>query len=152
MRWRMWYQCRQCEQKYHGVVRCAMGWACWKTYVNRDCAPSRPGMVSTDKLRGPAMIQLANGLRNGGRAEDALRINIALLDAQRRSGLSPGWIENTQLNIANCYEALGREEEASFSAEIDQWSMLRRRSFERRFYFHTGPSHAPGDLRGLEGS
>ena len=26
------------------------------------------------------------------------------------------------------------------------------RSFERRFYFHTGPSHAPGDLRGLEGA
>ena len=57
--------------------------------MNRDCAPSQRGMVSTDKLRGPAMIQLANGLRNGGRAEDALRINIALLDAQRRSGLSP---------------------------------------------------------------
>ena len=37
------------------------------------------------------MIQLANGLRNGERTEDALRINIALLDAQRRSGLSPGY-------------------------------------------------------------
>ena len=32
MRWR-WDTCRLCEQDYHGVVRCALGWACWKTYV-----------------------------------------------------------------------------------------------------------------------
>ena len=24
-----------CEQEYHGVVACALGWACWKTYVGR---------------------------------------------------------------------------------------------------------------------
>ena len=30
-----WYSCGLCEQDYHGVVRCALGWACWKTYVGR---------------------------------------------------------------------------------------------------------------------
>ena len=25
-----------CEQEYHGVVRCALGWACWKTYLGRS--------------------------------------------------------------------------------------------------------------------
>jgi len=34
-RWRRWEKCSLCEQKYHGVVRCALGWACWKTYVGR---------------------------------------------------------------------------------------------------------------------
>ena len=31
-----WYECDKCsmcEQEYHGVVRCALGWACWKTHV-----------------------------------------------------------------------------------------------------------------------
>ena len=35
MRWDRWHTCSLCEQKYHGVVRCALGWACWKTYVGR---------------------------------------------------------------------------------------------------------------------
>jgi len=30
-----WYACSLCEQSYHGVVKCALGWACWKTYVGR---------------------------------------------------------------------------------------------------------------------
>ena len=34
-RWQRWHTCSLCEQMYHGVVRCALGWACWKTYVGR---------------------------------------------------------------------------------------------------------------------
>ena len=34
-RWTRWFTCSLCEQDYHGVVRCALGWACWKTYVGR---------------------------------------------------------------------------------------------------------------------
>ena len=34
-RWSRWHSCGLCEQDYHGVVRCALGWACWKTYVGR---------------------------------------------------------------------------------------------------------------------
>ena len=34
-RWARWYSCSLCEQDYHGVVACALGWAAWKTYVGR---------------------------------------------------------------------------------------------------------------------
>ena len=34
-RWRRWDECSLCEQQYHGVVKCALGWACWKTYLGR---------------------------------------------------------------------------------------------------------------------
>ena len=34
-RWNRWEKCSLCEQDYHGVVRCALGWACWKAYVGR---------------------------------------------------------------------------------------------------------------------
>ena len=34
-RWVRWSTCCLCEQHYHGVVRCALGWACWKAYVSR---------------------------------------------------------------------------------------------------------------------
>ena len=32
-RWKRWHTCGLCEQDYHGVVYCALGWACWKTYL-----------------------------------------------------------------------------------------------------------------------
>ena len=28
--WRRWNTCSLCEQSYHGVVKHALGWACWK--------------------------------------------------------------------------------------------------------------------------
>ena len=31
-RWGRWHTCGLCEQHCHGVVCCALGWACWKTY------------------------------------------------------------------------------------------------------------------------
>ena len=34
-RWVRWVECSLCEQRYHGVVSCALGWACWKAYVGR---------------------------------------------------------------------------------------------------------------------
>ena len=37
----------------HGVVKCALGWACWKTYLRRPEA---------DQTRGSAMTLLAIGL------------------------------------------------------------------------------------------
>ena len=34
-RWHRWNTCSLCKQDYHGVVYCALGWACWKTYLGR---------------------------------------------------------------------------------------------------------------------
>ena len=33
--WDRWHTCGLCEQRYHSVVKCAIGWACWKTYLHR---------------------------------------------------------------------------------------------------------------------
>ena len=53
MRWNRWHTCSLCEQKYHGVVACALGWACWKAHLGR---------AETDPLRRTAIGQLGNGL------------------------------------------------------------------------------------------
>ena len=70
-RWRRWHTCCLCEKKYHGVVRCAFGWACWSTYLGRP---------ETDVVRLLAMGQLGNGLNAAGHHEDAGLV----LQAERR--------------------------------------------------------------------
>ena len=50
--WRRWHKCSLCEQDYHGVVACALSWACWKTYLGRPEA---------GRCQRMAMTQLGNG-------------------------------------------------------------------------------------------
>ena len=47
-KWRRWDTCSLCEQDYHGVVSCALGWACWKTYVGRPVPRTVNGTGHTD--------------------------------------------------------------------------------------------------------
>ena len=54
-RFRRWDTCSLCEQDYHGAVGCALGWACWKTYV------SRPETEAQDAFR-TARAKLAQEL------------------------------------------------------------------------------------------
>ena len=54
-----------CEQEYHGVVACALGWACWKAYVGRPEA-GRARMHGDDML--------GNGLDDAEHHEDALTV------------------------------------------------------------------------------
>ena len=69
--WHRWYKCSLCEQHYHGVVSCALGWACWKTaYLGRP---------ETDWARGRAMTHLGAGLSDAGHHEDALSVREAKL-------------------------------------------------------------------------
>jgi len=99
-----WHTCRQCEQEYHGVVSCALGWACWKTYVGRPEA---------DPARGMAMTLLGNGLSSAQRHEDALSVRLADLATRRRIGADSE--ENmliVQGNLAGSYGHLGRHEQA----------------------------------------
>ena len=101
--WTRWHTCRQCEQKYHGVVRCALGWACWKTYVGRP---------QTDVIRRSAMGQLGNGLSMAERHADALSVYEAVLAMERRLGASEECFLDVQSNLATSYSKLGRDEEA----------------------------------------
>ena len=101
--WHRWHTCSLCEQKYHGVVRCALGWACWKTYL---------GLPETDDTRVDAMTQLGNGLSAAKHHEDALTVQEAELSMKRRLGAPDESILTVQNNIANTYAHLGRNEEA----------------------------------------
>ena len=98
-----WHTCGLCEQQYHGVVRCALGWACWKTYVGRP---------ETDRARGFAMEQLGTGLYVANRDEEALSVQEATLSIMRRNGASEGNMLTVQANIVNTLEEVGRAEEA----------------------------------------
>ena len=98
-----WYVCSLCEQRYHGVVACALGWASWKMFLGRP---------KEDGVRCSAMEQLGNGLHDGGHYEDALSVREAELAMARRIGASEGNILVMQSNLACTYNMLGRDEEA----------------------------------------
>ena len=74
-----WNACSLCEQRYHGVVQCALGWACWKTYLGRPEA---------DQVRHLAISVLGNGLSVAGHDEEALSVREAELSLLRRVGAS----------------------------------------------------------------
>ena len=101
--WERWHTCGLCEQEYHGVVKCALGWACWKTYLGRP---------ETDKIRELAMMQLGNGLHDAGHHEDARSVREAELSMIRRLGASENRMLEVQTNLAIAYGPLGRLEEA----------------------------------------
>ena len=102
-RFMRWYTCGLCEQKYHGVVKCALGWACWKAYLGRPEA---------DWARGSAMTALGTGLAAAARHEDALSVQEAALSMRRRHGAPEESMLSAQNNLAISYDALGRFERA----------------------------------------
>jgi tetratricopeptide (TPR) repeat protein len=103
-RWNRWYSCDLCKQRYHGVVRCALGWACWKTYVGRP-ETADPYLM--------AMSLLGSGLYAADHYEDALSVRETELAMERRVGASERNILAMQSNLANTYQALGRLEHAN---------------------------------------
>ena len=102
-RWRRWFVCSLCEQMYHGVVACALGWACWKMYLGRP---------EGNEVRLLAMNQLGNGLSDAGRHEDALSVRDAELSMLRRIGAPATNILIAQGNLASTYRRLGQLERA----------------------------------------
>jgi len=102
--WHRWHTCSLCEQHYHGVVRCALGWACWKTYLGRP---------ETNVLRLTAMRQLGNGLADALLHEAALSVQEAEMALLRRLGAPEYNILAVQSNLASTYHALGRTELAN---------------------------------------
>jgi len=99
--WHRWHACSLCEQRYHGDVKCALGWACWKTYVGRP---------ETDRIM--AMTVLGNGLNDANHHEAALSVKEAELSVLRRLGIQEQSILVTQGNLATTYCRLGRFEDA----------------------------------------
>ena len=102
-RWDRWDYCGLCEQRYHGVVACALGWACWKTYVGRPEA---------DFARCAAMNSLGDGLTDAEHLEDSVTVREAQVSMLRRVGAPADQMLVAQGNLAQCYSRLGRKEEA----------------------------------------
>jgi len=105
-RWDRWDTCSLCKQHHHGVVLCALGWACWKTYLGRP---------EGDWDRIDAMMELGNGLDATTYHEDALTaltVREADLAMRRRLGGTEEDILDAQSNLATAYARLERLEEA----------------------------------------
>ena len=97
--WRRWDTCSLCEQKYHGVVQHALGWACWKTCVGRP---------ETEQVRRWAMNMLGHGLFDAKHHDDALSVREAELSMYRRIGAPEGRMLDVQSNLAASYQESGR--------------------------------------------
>mmetsp|Transcript_16707 Transcript_16707/g.47723 ORF Transcript_16707/g.47723 Transcript_16707/m.47723 type:complete len:382 (+) Transcript_16707:346-1491(+) len=102
-RWVRWNNCGLCKQEYHGVVYCALGWACWKTYVGRPEA---------NVLRMHSMTTLGNGLRAASQNRERLGLLESQFALMQRSRVNREAILAAQGNMANCLEDLGRIEDA----------------------------------------
>jgi len=102
-RWQRWNRCGLCEQQYHGVVWCALGWACWKTYLGRP---------EEDRIRRLAMNVLGSGLSDADHHEDALSVKEAELATYRRLGAPEEQMLAVQSNLSDTYQKIGRLEEA----------------------------------------
>ena len=100
-----WYLCGLCKQDYHGDVRCALGWAVWKTYV---------GLPEDNRYRCCALAQLGTGLGAMGRNEEELSILEACWDIEKRRARAGAQVDllAIQGKIANCYGELGRHPDA----------------------------------------
>ncbi len=111
-KWQRWLRCGLCKQRFHGTVQCALGWACWKTYVGR---PELTVRGEVDGIRISAMSSLANGLSDPevGRYDEALRVYEAdLAYTKRHDADNFQALLATRDNIAICLAEQNRKDEA----------------------------------------
>ena len=118
-------------------MKCALGWACWKTYVGRPEA---------DWARRVAMSVLGNGLDAVGHNSDALVVQEAELAMLRRIGGSENDILATQNNIANTYQSLGQSEQALQLKQNVYSGMLELKGEESRNTILAANNYANGLL------
>jgi len=102
-RFERWHTCSLCEQDYYSAVRYALGWACWKTYVDRP---------EFDRIRGVAMGSLGIGLTFAYQHADALSVKEADISTMRRIDAPEQSILVAQSNLATSYEMVGQKEQA----------------------------------------
>ena len=120
-RWERWHKCGLCKQDYYGIVRTALGWACWKTYLGRPELHWAPTS---------AMMQLGNGLLGIGQYDDALSVKETELAMMRRLGESAENILTAQGNLAVTYATLERYELALRMKRIVYYGYLRLKGKE----------------------
>ena len=121
--WHRWHKCGLCEQDYYGIVRCALGWACWKTYLGRP---------ETDGHRTAAISELGNGLLGIGQYDDALSVKETHLATLRRLDADKQNILDVQGNLAVTYATLERYELALRMKRIVYYGYLKLKGKEHK--------------------
>ena len=121
--WHRWHKCGLCEQDYYGIVRCALGWACWKTYLGRP---------ETDGHRTAAISVLGNGLLEIGQYDDALSVKETHLATLRRLDADKQNILDVQGNLAVTYATLERYELALRMKRIVYYGYLKLKGKEHK--------------------
>ena len=130
-----WHTCRLCGQKIHSEVRCALGWANWRTCVKAAAAGELPpAELATRQLF--AVQQLGNGMQDlKGNEEEALKMHEIYLDTLKRdfSHYPREMLFIALGNLATSYCGLGRHEEC-LALEMESyqgWKDLYGPSHER---------------------
>lgn len=109
--WKRWHTCSLCEHLHHGVVRCALGWACWRTYASSTGPWHRANKISALRI-------LGGSLAVSGFEEESLALQKAELAFLELNSRGVPADENKKdilalrHNIAITYRRLGRHEEA----------------------------------------
>ena len=106
--WDCWRFCNLCGHEYHGVVKLAYAWGCWKTYLGRS---------EFDGSRMGAITELSNGFAALRRHDKALALREINADTIKRAKAMGGIITQRSLMItygglANAYDQLNRADEA----------------------------------------
>ena len=111
-----WETCSTCKQRYHGVVFCALGWACWKTYWGRpDVSWFRIGTMGEDMLlwfQRAAMTTLGTALHAAEHFADAASVRETDFRIRRLFNDSENMLIVVKGNLAGTYSNQGRFEEA----------------------------------------
>ena len=100
-----WHTCQICKSPHTDDIRAALGWTCFRLYMDRP---------EEDGVRCMAQTTLVNALIKPGTYQEALPITEALLATIRRA-----WPDNTNeiiqtsANLANVHLKCGRAEEAA---------------------------------------
>ena len=122
-RWLRWHNCALCGSQYHGVVCCALGWACWKTYVTRQPV--------VNEARINAMAKLGGALFMGKHYSEAVVVYEAFLGVVRKKYVKNHstieWTLPHRSNLSYCYAHIGRIDEGlrvarcTYSQALEGW-------------------------------
>ena len=110
-------------------MKCALGWACWKTYVDLPEEAIQTGSNYMFNDRVHAMTVLGNGLSEAHMPSECLNVLEAQLATAKRIGRSLGGmaldLDQVYGNLSNCYASLGRHED-SFRLDREVYTIRKR--------------------------
>ena len=113
-KWSRWTICRLCHQPIRGKVKCAIGWACWRTYADGYILENGQWKCQINTFQ--ALTAVGHGLQDTGRNAEALTIFQTVekgsKTAARLDSTFVPLILMAETNLAKAFEAVGRHDES----------------------------------------